>query len=355
MSIFSTDLLRVLAGTFIIFNHTSWNYFVQIGSGRETFISHLSGLINQLGKPSVLFFIFLSGLAFSSHKLFSKNFHTKTFYKNRLLRILPPYLLVSFLGIVTSKKESENILFKLITGEAMFHLYFIPLILICYAFFPLFRKIPFNKKNLFLAIFFLIVPHLFVCYQTGYPFFFSFTISPENTSALASANARWWLLHLEYLCFGLPVFLFGVWWGKQKKAYPLARIMILGLILSGTIIVLIDFYTKVYISRVPTDPAGRIWRISVLMAAILWIISFSSFQKSQSLLWLRSAARASFLVYLIHPFFINIFYGLPYFFYIPVVILFSWATALILQSLALKYNAAGFLLGEGDRLWARAK
>ncbi|MCB1146899.1 MAG: acyltransferase [Leptospiraceae bacterium] len=359
MSIFATDILRVIAGTFIIFNHAGWIWFAQMGTSAENPVSNLTALLNQLGKPSVLFFIYLSGMAFSSHKRFASQFKITTFYAHRLLRILPSYVLISVIGEWIYRGNFQNFAWHLLVGESIFHLYFVPLILICYLAYPFLRNISPGVLTVSIFAGILLAGHLYSCHRTGYPWLFHWQFNLLPDYGTASPEERWWLQWLEYLTFGIPVFMAGIWsahWKTRLKTErpktgnsSFARTEII-LITTGFLFVLIDYYAKVYLMHVPSDPAGRIWRFSVVIAAALWIIAFSKMKKTESIPWLRRAARASFLVYLIHPFFIQASQMLPYVLQIPFVILFSWVTSLILQSLALHFRWLGFFLGEGDRL-----
>ena len=97
MSRFATDLLRVLAACYIVFNHVSWPVFQAIGTPHEYWLSWATALGNQFGKPSVLFFIFLSGFAFSG-LAGDRQLSTGRFYLNRVARILPPFVVVTIIA-----------------------------------------------------------------------------------------------------------------------------------------------------------------------------------------------------------------------------------------------------------------
>ncbi|RME88123.1 MAG: hypothetical protein D6767_10670, partial [Candidatus Hydrogenedentota bacterium] len=149
MSRQATDFLRILSAVFIIFNHSYWEYYVQWGK-KSSWIVSFSALLNQFGKPAVLFFIFLSGYAFANQvaqeEKRGKVFSTKNFFRNRFGRILPVYILASLLALFLEKKFSWSSFFtSLFDGSAMFHLYFIPLILALYVLFIFFIRLRLDR------------------------------------------------------------------------------------------------------------------------------------------------------------------------------------------------------------------
>lgn len=353
MGRFSTDLLRVLAGTFIIFNHTSWNLFVMTGRSNSIW-PHIISFFNQLGKPAVLFFIFLSGFAFARHRL---NLTPGYFYLNRIFRILPPYILVSFLGVLVTAKEHNNYFTMLLGGYALFHLYFIPLILLCYLLFPLLKKIPFNIYTALLMTAVITGGYLYTSAANGNRIIFNLQM-PEISEHLIkdsyyrSQFYRW----VEYISFAIPVFTAGIWAGqikrrdersRHRRSYK-TRFTVIIAVAAAFALVLTDYYIRVS-AGVHPDTAGRIWRLSVLIYAAATVAMFTVLFHRDSFYLLRQAARASFLVYLIHPFFILMTRHIDVRWQILTVIPLSWAAALFLQWLALRFKSAGFFLGEGDR------
>lgn len=332
MSRLATDILRILAAAFIIFNHGSWIYFDSIATSHETPSAWLVAAINQFGKPSVLFFIFLSGLAFGAHKVYSQSSQILYFYRQRFLRIVPPFILVSLGGFALRHNRFENFWPDIVLGNAMPHLYFIPLIFSLYMLFPLLQRLKFNTISVLLMTGILSVSEILT------------RLLPDLNHQLSQ-----WIIYFGY---SIPVFTAGIWISRTEERKKVLPLYLLVILFSATyLLTFYDFYSHVQSGMRP-DPAGRIWRLSVLAYTGVWILLFFHIPLLKPPKWLRRVARASFLVYLIHPFFIwliesNHIYGHPVkmvFFYLIA----SWVTVFFLQFLALRFRIVGLFLGEGD-------
>ena len=358
MSIFATDLLRILSVTFIIFNHVSWPFFARSGTASEMPLDSLVALMNQLGKPSVLIFIFLSGLAFARHRI-NAEFKALKFYKNRAGRILPPYLLASFLGVYFFNTVTpENLPAAFFTGAAMYHLYFVALISYCYLLFPLMREIKPSKLNI------LLLAGSFLSIHFILALFFPETTNPAFSKFLRDTFAvnyelqidKTIVLWIEFLSFALLFFQSGIWIGRNTDKAPERS----ALFFTAAVSVMIAAYFAVFADfnfrlgeQVHADTSGRTWRMSVLFYAVTWIFLLRNMNVKQSPPLMRRLARASFLVYLFHPFLINITKPMGYtspVLHTVLIIISSWTLSILLQHLALKYHLAGLLLGEGDKI-----
>ena len=357
MSRFGTDLLRILSVTFIIFNHVSWSYFARNGTSSQMPMDMLVAFFNQLGKPSVLIFIFLSGLAFARHRM-NARFHPLTFYKNRASRILPPYLLATFLGIYFFDTASLNdIIPVLFAGGGMYHLYFVALISYCYLLFPIMRKIPPTRFNIVLGAGSFLLLHFFLAVffpSTTNPelsYFLKETFQISQTFQVSDFILNW----IDFLSYAILFFQSGIWIGRKNDREKSRRILFFitasALMTAAFAFVYTDFFFRIH-SGVHADPAGRVWRMSVLLYAASWIFLLRNIKKDSNP-FMRRMARASFLVYLFHPFLINMTKSWGYSF--PVlhtagIISASWILSVLLQEIALRFHFAGFLLGEGDKL-----
>ena len=358
MSLFATDLLRIISVTFIMFNHVSWPFYARNGSVSETPFDIGVAIVNQLGKPSVLVFIFLSGLAFARHRINSE-FSAVKFYKNRAGRLLPPYILISLLAIYFfDTVKTEDIPMAFLTGGAMYHLYFVALISYCYLLFPLMRSIKPTKLNfsmLFICFTILQVTLAVFVPESANPviikyarnlFSISYTLDIDKTIVL-------WI---EFLSFAILFFQAGIWIGRSTDKhrerdtgfYSITSVIMI----SAFIMVFADFIIRIH-AGVHADASGRTWRMSVLLYALTWIFLLRNVNRNKSNPAMRRLARASFLVYLIHPLLINftktVGYDYPII-YAALIIASSWSVALTLQHLALKFHLAGFFLGEGDKI-----
>ncbi|MBX7056934.1 MAG: acyltransferase [Leptospirales bacterium] len=370
MSRYATDLLRVVAVSFIVYNHASWNVYTNVGTGWEDPFSLVVAAINQLGKPSVLFFLFLSGLAFGAHPQFGGDsaapFSTRSFYWNRALRIAPPYLLASLIGFFLGQSR-HGFFSGLLDGANMYHLYFVALLLYLYALYPLLRRISFRpwKAALFAAPILLIHPLTAFADLGRHPLL---SVTPQE---LHSAFGEWsGMLHasgggalatwLIYFAYALPFFQFGIWTGQagenrqsdsedRRRRFQISSM----LWLAAFCVVFFDFYTGVHAGEHP-DPAGRVWRICVAIYALVLIEWMRSLPQQASHPLLKRLSRSSFLVYLFHPFIILALQDLEYKIQIPLVLGLSWGAGLALNWLASLHPLSGALFGEGDRQLAPA-
>lgn len=368
MSRFATDLLRVLAACYIVFNHVSWPVFMGLGTPHEYWLSRVVAFGNQFGKPSVLFFIFLSGFAFSG-LAGERRLSTGRFYLNRVARILPPFLVATLLAFaIKGVFDPLRILASLPFGTAMFHLYFVPLISYLYLLFPLLRKIRpslWSAGLYFGAAIVLYATMRLVSVDKPDDVLLTLCGGPDSPLCrflkIESAETRDQVfIWIRYFVFSLPFFQAGIWLGSQesrailerwRERRPWAGWAMLPLTALSYVLVCLDFFQSVEEGLDP-DSAGIIWRLSVSLYAFACIFAVSLLLRrgyDARLSWL---ARCSFLVYLVHPFFIPYFRDWNPVHAVAPILLLSWGLAAFLQWLALKYDLAGFFLGEGDRLFA---
>ncbi len=356
VSRFATDLLRVIAATFIIFNHTAWPEFMNLGTAHESWWSHGVAWVNQLGKPSVLIFIFLSGFAFGHKK---GDFSARSFYLSRALRILPLYVIVSAVGIYQKPgMHWWQLPASLLDGSAMFHLYFVALLFYIYLLYPLLRKIPFTLWTLIPFLSLLILPELYGGVRNIYISYFS-----GNGKGFIKSIPMWGI----YFSYGIPFFQAGLWlagynwkdtpdrgefmFGRFKRlidSLPVALV-----ILSATYaLLLVHFYNEVS-SGLNADTSGRIWRISVVLYAAGWVWFMNKLRSDRSSPFLRQLARAGYMVYLLHPFGIQLtrdYLSSNPFLHTAAVAVLTWSATLLLHEVARRNTFFGFFLGEGDRI-----
>ncbi len=378
MSRIATDLLRIFAVTCIVFNHVSWPLFVSSASASGGMLAHISAIVNQLGKPSVLFFLFLSGVAFSGKK---EKLTISGFYRSRLLRIVPPFLLFSLLFFLISG-ESFGILDPvawLFAGTAHYHLYFVAVLLYLYICYPLLREIPYKPSYLMTLVGLGIGLHLINSfrYSAPLPVMLGFRLSDLGNLAMekpGSADSPGSVIWLEYFAFAVPFFMAGLWLPEIVQRHSFLKLkysedlkgfsgvlkqfagrnsfhlfLRFALVVGGFLLVFNDFVLG-YQTGLHPDPAGRVWRISVALYAVALILFLVALPEGSSPAWVKKLSRASFLVYLLHPLWIEATRFLHPWYQTQVVIPLSWLTALALHELALSFPIFGMLLGEGDRL-----
>ena len=411
MSRFSTDLLRVIAVTYVVLNHSTWNAFVEVGSPDAHAGSWFFAVLNQLGKPSVLLFLFLSGFAFGVHPKWGgqnvsneRNFvaFSAGFYRNRALRILPPYILMSLVGFAILTVQNAiakpepiagnaaeyfamagalmlDFAVGLLDGRHMFHLYFVALLCYLYLLFPWIVRRSIGQARpariaarifasilSMLAVYLLVDPHNRHL-QGQIPVVAQFA---PLVQAQLSGHAISWLILGAY---ALPFFIGGVRVGQysrvqsanksDERSFTIPGRPVVLFLLAGAAFafVFFDFVHHVYETGQYPDSAGRIWRPSVVLYAalavlILWTLTNHHLvtKVGTSGLRLRTLARLSFLVYLTHPLLQFAFSALPFEWRAPLILILAWPLALGLSMLARRYRLAAFLLGEGDRDFAHS-
>ena len=360
-----TDLLRIIAVTCIVYNHTIWPDYVAVTGPDATLWHHACAWLNQAGKASVLFFLFLSGFAFGAHPM-NRSFHSLHFYKNRALRILPPFLIALSVGfalrVAYHPEEAHGplrFLQGLLTGSHWMHLYFVSLLVYLYALFPLLRRLPANPVSAIVLSMPLVVYMALFDLPRGAVMFFGLQAAPEffgGWQALhrqlvqsPSPFAQTWL---QYAVYALPTFVFGLWASRirapEQTRRPM-RFVLLGAALIGAFaLVLLDFYSGLGLG-IDADTSGRVWRPSVVLYAMVAIVLLYNMESNPGGRIIKRLSRASFLVYLFHPYLIECGYGLPISLRTALVIVFSWALALGLNFLGTRYPNIGLFLGEGDR------
>lgn len=150
---YSVDLIRTVAILAVVVIHVSTAFLDRTLPFTTPFDILL--LINQFSRFAVPLFFAISGYMLAIR--YSGSFSKSLFYKKRVLRIIPPYLfwIVIYFFIVFPHPGvsafSKTFLDSVLTGNASYQLYFIPSIIVLYAFFPfmlLYKKIIFSKVSL---------------------------------------------------------------------------------------------------------------------------------------------------------------------------------------------------------------
>ncbi|HCL56709.1 MAG TPA: hypothetical protein DHW82_06830 [Spirochaetia bacterium] len=188
MTRFFTDFLRVLSilAVLVIHGSSPWEY--SFLKSHQYFSEDFLGIIlNQFARFAVPLFILLSGCSLTQK--YQKEWGEKKislkmifrFYQSRALKILIPYLVLSFLFLLFSGRFSwEESFFQnlgkafslygyhLLRGSAVYHFYFLVIITQFYLLFPFLYQI---RKKFLLVIFLLIQIFLISPSQYFYAFF----------------------------------------------------------------------------------------------------------------------------------------------------------------------------------------
>jgi surface polysaccharide O-acyltransferase-like enzyme len=140
----STDLLRIVAMAVVVLIHATAPCERAIVAGAAWLSwDGVAVAINQLGRFCVPVFVALSGYGLAARHLAGKRDGLLAFAGERMGRILLPYLCISLVVFALAGWPGGVLgtLEGLARGRADYHLYFIPLILCCYACFPLLIRV----------------------------------------------------------------------------------------------------------------------------------------------------------------------------------------------------------------------
>lgn len=184
-------------------------------------------LFKPIGNVGVEIFLICSGLGL--YYSFSKNSNLKSFYKKRAIRLLPPCLIIipiyyAFTNIGIKEYFSSVFLVDYFINENC-DFWYIALIIILYAFYPLIHRFVEKNKDITVIIFSAVLIAL--------EFLMVFVLKIE-------LGTRY------YFILRIPVFILGVWLGKksmEKKEIKTSALVILAgvLVLCFTILVLVRY------------------------------------------------------------------------------------------------------------------
>ncbi len=248
--------------------------------------------LNQFLRFCVPVFIFLSGFGLSL-KYNQTKFNLVEFYKCRLIKLLPLYLLWSAYYLFLSEfitpwwkvLQTGPIWKILLLGWSDYHLYFVSVIFQLYLLFPLILKLSksFLKPMLFLSL----------VTQLSLYALFSFSSSPPSDQIQNTIFLSW----IFYFIFG--VFL------SQKKTFISFK---LSLILTLIGLTLSSFDTYQYLNQTQNIVlAIRFAKLPQILYSFGFINLFLTLPKksfnNQFLSWL---GKNSYLIYLSHPVLIHL-------------------------------------------------
>ncbi len=154
------DLLRGFAIISLIITHIC-SYCFAINSINAIVLINIPVVI--FTRFAVPVFVFISG--FVLYLKYRGDLNYKDFYKKRFLKIIPPYIIFSFLYYFFSEFMLNNLnfnikdlVYQILTAKAYVHLWYFLLIIQLYLLFPLILKIYLNikRKTLFVIIIFII-------------------------------------------------------------------------------------------------------------------------------------------------------------------------------------------------------
>lgn len=333
----TSNTIRVIATYFIIMHHVLWPAYNDFYLTHSNPLVWFVTLINQLGKPAVMFYILLSGIAFGR-----KDIRFLDLLRNRFIRILIPYLFFSIIYALKNDSLSSFWL-DIWVGGSSYHLYFVPLIFSCYLFLPLFQK--YADSRLF-ALF------MFSTFLTGSFFIQSNTqpnavlpgVSPvfsflKNTSIVNLISLQW----VSYLAYTIPLFYVGVYLSRQKPFSALTIRLALLFSILAYLLVYTDFLYRVGIFQESADRAGRIWRYAVVLYILALIGVFRRWNPENNRI--AKYSEYSYAVYLIHPIFIDYSHTIILPLNLLITIVTSWGLLIACNRLLSPNSPIRLLLG----------
>ncbi|MCS6983709.1 MAG: acyltransferase [Leptospiraceae bacterium] len=327
MTLRQSQILRFWSMLAVIVIHATGHDEIVFQKTHNYFsLEFLSVILNQLSRFCVPLFVFLSGYALSEK--YQKTFSLADFIKDRFMKIVLPFIFITILSLIMHKKwslaqsikENLSIFLRALTIEqADYHLYFFVIIIQCYFFFPLLRKV-----NSYFLLGILLMPNLLL-YFPGYLLLQSLNALPPNWP---SAFFPYWLFY----------FYGGIFYSSRKneielwlKKIPTVTLLLLTLIVFS--LLLVEYCYRSYENSEP-GYYNHFHRLSVLSYCVLFLALFRQFPKSHTNEsrysdFMEKTANLSFFIYLFHPSVLRLveFLSLPGLILIPVVFMLTYLWA----------------------------
>lgn len=247
-------------------------------------------IVNQVSRFAVPVFFFLSGWGLTMAESYKKSESYWSFLKARFSNVLPQYVVWNFIYLaysdVWSVENFSELLKAFLSGTIYNHLYFVPVILTLYVFYPLLLKIS-NKTGVLISLLITIISQL----------------------------SDLWIVH-EYFYMNRNIFnwifyfIFGIWFSKnfEDKVQRLQKYKIpirIGLVLSMILVVLTPFligdlfdFSLVLAS---TRPTVIYYSTMLVLFMIVTPFSHQKFNKP-----FRILSKYSFYIYLSHYIFVSL-------------------------------------------------
>ncbi len=283
------DVLRIVAILAVIGIHTSTRILEVVKFDISGYIFVF--IFNQAIRFAVPLFFLISGFVLELNYRHAN--HYISFLKRRVSRIVIPYLfwsIIYYYFVYTI--HTINLPHTILTGDASYHLYFIPSIIIFYLLFPILHKYQsfFLSRNTIIILGFVQV--LLVAYT-----YYILPLPFYNPISIALLN---------YF-----MFVFGMYISKNSNTLLLVkndkRILI------GLILAVIWVITEGYFIYIHTHNYLAIytqWRPSILLYTILLFIY--TYRKCMNIHWniklIKQISHLSFFVFFIHVLVLELFW-----------------------------------------------
>lgn len=299
----ATSALKALAISAVVVIHF-FTLFKQSPFWNNSDWQSWAVLIDRLSRISVPLFVALSGYGLSQK--YAQKLPLGEFYKNRLFKLLPPYLLWSvfyffFAWFYYHWQMASNIqdfLTLLILGKVDYHLYFVPMILQLYLLFPLifffWKKSP--KLTLLMALLFQLKWFWLFSYHNQAPFNLKYFVN-DVEQYVFSPNWLWYFV----LGFQLPTII--SWLNSGRKfwrqlLWPTFVLSWLGLsaysyfqlrqgINALNVLRFTQYHTMVFVTLGIIVLAWQFSKFKSLPAPLIWLGKYSYQLYLSHYLWLR--------------------------------------------------------------------
>lgn len=283
------DILRVVATFAVIAIHITSFYALILPAGY---------IANQMVRFAVPMFIILSGFLLYFADARKDYIAPLLFYRKRIMKIVRPYLIWTFLYTMLTiycsgvwlavKTLLFTLLYNLVMGNGFYHLYFLPIIFQLYFLYPFLRGIIRKQPGLLLAVSFIITMFsqtlLYLNKANIYGFYLSFPV---------------WIF---YFVLGMFVFL-----QEDRLRGLFQHWLAMGIIwaISLTLLIIDSKKTGTYASSIkPTI-------IFYTTASFFFFYSLALKVKQNCGEWLSWLSNQSFLIFLMHPMLLTVLRALP--------------------------------------------
>lgn len=245
-------------------------------------------VLNQLARFGVPVFVFLSGWGLTVANSYRRSENYFAFLKNRLSKIIPGYLLWNVIYIIYNyffqgeMLTFQELIMGVLRGTHFPHLYFVPLIVLFYLFYPFLLKL--GKTNMGLLVSLV---------ATFYSLIATWGVTIEGFTR--NHNPLNWLFY----------FVFGIWVAEyyeriREKLNKNWLIPLLILSLSLVILEPTELTEEVLLTQ--TRPSVVFYSIVVILLSIVVSIGKSNFNR-----FFIELSNQSYQIYLSHYLFIRIF------------------------------------------------
>ncbi|CAM4307038.1 acyltransferase [Flavobacterium terrigena] len=298
---FGISILRILATLSVIMIHVSGPLVVEIGKISNS-DWHAANFYDSISRYAVPVFFMISGSL-----LLGRQSEIKDFLKNRLGKIIPPFLFWSLFYSLTNRFVFTNEAFDItkivkdVFYGSEYHLWFVYSLIGIYLITPIFQKwIAFSKKED--VSYFLIV--------------WVFTL----LLAIPGVNIYFPKINLSYFSGFLGYFILGYYLKNYVKSN---KIISLSLILIGVFITIFGTYYFSFKNNKFFDHFYDYISINTLLVSVGVFLLFSKIEnineKAKPIIARLDAC--SFGIFLIHPFVLTIFaiLGMSAFFINPIL------------------------------------